>query len=601
MAVEEMGRGPMSMLAPRDPARAPGAGLGFGAVAPRWQLPDSIAAASRTVVGGIARGPRSPHEHSPARPETALTRLAPRQWAGGQHLGRESSAEATIAEEAAAAQLRQETMRPAGRGASNAKAGEGGPPSQAGTAKGGGGGGARGGSRVSQFVGGKGVGNRSKLVIHYAEGESPMNDLVRLGGGQGMDVLVEAVAADSKAEKAGVKPGFALTAMNGRSEFMQLPGWQVRLLLDAPITLGFDPDPVKPQSTKCTEIRLTRAQDQLGIPPRVAVCGPRDKGVLAEEVVFKPGSAPLWISAWGDESISEAPEVAASSGAVRRVYELRRPEAHAIVGHAIRGARALSPDCELPVDNFEADWFTSTGSRAPRRMPRVSLCSLDCVAECVDNDVVVDRLLCERDRGGDAVTPDFGAATAAGDAAAGRAFLSSTAEGGGSSRQWFTPALGPIFGSAWGVSSATGGLPRPAEPVGSPRGIAFGPRSHAVTPRSSRGAALPTVGTIASNKMADEGKSAGSTATLREADLFVGDPGCDGGLGGEPERLPASEGDVGDPRVRLSIPPLGCQRGQGRGSSAATFEQSPETPGGSATSSPGLRDIYAVEVARCQI
>eukprot|EP00405_Crypthecodinium_cohnii_P058497 CAMPEP_0206612164 /NCGR_PEP_ID=MMETSP0325_2-20121206/55792_1 /ASSEMBLY_ACC=CAM_ASM_000347 /TAXON_ID=2866 /ORGANISM="Crypthecodinium cohnii, Strain Seligo" /LENGTH=804 /DNA_ID=CAMNT_0054131735 /DNA_START=199 /DNA_END=2611 /DNA_ORIENTATION=+ len=257
--------------------------------------------------------------------------------------------------------------------------------------------------------------SRSKLVLHYVEGENPMADLVRLGGGQGTDVLVEAVAENSKAERAGVKAGFALVALNGRTEFVQLPGWQVRLLLDAPITLGFDPEPVKPQSMKCTEIRLTRAQDVLGIPPRVAVFGPRDQGVLADEVTFNPGAAPLFISAWSNENVSSNnPEVGATnSRSLRRVYELRRPEAHAIVGRAIRGARALSPDLNWDDDDddesraggggshshsqsgdvvgWQGQWYRTGSSSGSRSHP--ALCSLDCVAECVDHDLVVEQLL----------------------------------------------------------------------------------------------------------------------------------------------------------------------------------------------------------------
>merc|ERR1740129_981388 len=106
---------------------------------------------------------------------------------------------------------------------------------------------------------------------------------------------------------------------------------------------------------KCTEIRLTRVQDTLGIPPRVAVCGPKETGVLAEEVVFKPSSAPLWLSAWGEESLGETPDVAARDS-VPRLYELRRPEAHAIVGDAIRGARDTVDERDMP---FEAEWFAS--------------------------------------------------------------------------------------------------------------------------------------------------------------------------------------------------------------------------------------------------
>ena len=60
-----------------------------------------------------------------------------------------------------------------------------------------------------------------------------MSELVRLTGGQGTLVIVECVAPDSRAHKAGVRTGHALVALNGRNEFMQLPGWQVRLLLEA--------------------------------------------------------------------------------------------------------------------------------------------------------------------------------------------------------------------------------------------------------------------------------------------------------------------------------------------------------------------------------
>jgi len=224
-----------------------------------------------------------------------------------------------------------------------------------------------------------------KVCIHYEEGDHPMAELIRLGGGQGADVLVEAVTPGSKAEKAGIRAGYALTSMNGRSEFMQLPGWQVRLLLEAPITLGFDPEPVQPASMKCTEIRLTRAQETLGIPPRVAVCGPKDSGVLAEEVVFMQNAAPIWLSAWGDEHVGHLPEVGAHDP-IPRLYELRRPEAHAIVGHAIRNVRDKLDETEMP---FEAEWFASAGSQTARRGPAV-LCSADCVTECLESELLMD-------------------------------------------------------------------------------------------------------------------------------------------------------------------------------------------------------------------
>jgi len=229
--------------------------------------------------------------------------------------------------------------------------------------------------------------SRARLTLHYVEGEQPMAELLRLAGGQGTDVIVEAVAPGSKAERAGIKAGWALATMNGRSEFTQLPGWQVRLLLEAPITLGFDPEPVTPQSMKCTEIRLTRVPDTLGIPPRAAVFGPRETGVLAEEVIFKPGSAPLWLSAWGDESLAGSAEVAAHHD-LPKLYELRRPEAHAIVGHAIRGA---CDTVDQSVVAYEAEWFAQVAREGPQRSTSPSaLCSIDCVAECLENEIVLD-------------------------------------------------------------------------------------------------------------------------------------------------------------------------------------------------------------------
>merc|ERR1719181_1621917 len=140
-----------------------------------------------------------------------------------------------------------------------------------------------------------------------------MADLLRLEGGQGASVMVESVATGSKAALAGVRPGYALITMNGRSEFTQLPGWQVRLLLEAPITLGFDPAPQKNQ-IGCTEIRLKRIQDTLGIPSKVAVCGPKEHGVLAEEIIFKPGSAPLFLTTGNCQEINNGSELPLPGG-----------------------------------------------------------------------------------------------------------------------------------------------------------------------------------------------------------------------------------------------------------------------------------------------
>lgn len=269
------------------------------------------------------------------------------------------------------------------------------------------------------------------LTLHYSEGEQPMADLLRLEGGQGASVIVEAVASGCKAALAGVRPGYALVTMNGRSEFTQLPGWQVRLLLEAPITLGFDPAPQKNQ-IGCTEIRLKRIQDTLGIPSRVAVCGPKDHGVLAEQVVFNPGQAPLFLRTGMDEDANGAspftgpwhqassstagsslltpltisgdinaddlycdePSVQEQQRAVSSttrpgkgnpaVYELRHREAQVLVGRAVHGARAVvgtgeEVECIIDSAGIEPRAFS------PWRSP-ISYCSLDCVAECVNTE-----------------------------------------------------------------------------------------------------------------------------------------------------------------------------------------------------------------------
>lgn len=244
------------------------------------------------------------------------------------------------------------------------------------------------------------------LTVHYREGEQPMADLLRLEGGQGAVVTVEAVSSGSKAARAGVRPGYALVTMNGRGEFTQLPGWQVRLLLEAPITLGFDPAPQRNQ-IGCTEIRLKRTTDALGIPSKVAVCGPKETGLLAEQVVFNPGQATLFLktglhSATSFDSVKDTaesgpwppldepfvlnpdPRAPANSSMHKgdsAVYELRHREAQVLVGRAVHGARAEVGS------SLEVEYGAPVGPRqlSPWRSP-TSYCSLDCVAECVSAD-----------------------------------------------------------------------------------------------------------------------------------------------------------------------------------------------------------------------
>eukprot|EP00929_Paragymnodinium_shiwhaense_P059117 TRINITY_DN29593_c0_g1_i1.p1 TRINITY_DN29593_c0_g1~~TRINITY_DN29593_c0_g1_i1.p1 ORF type:complete len:459 (+),score=69.81 TRINITY_DN29593_c0_g1_i1:101-1477(+) len=134
------------------------------------------------------------------------------------------------------------------------------------------------------------------VSVSYTEGEQPMQELQRLEGGEGKHVIVSSVQPDSKAWRAGVRPGHALVALNGRTEFNALPGWQVRLLLEAPITIGFDPVPGRPGGPPAVELRYAPAPNSrsLGLPAGKDVLKPDradDLWVVAEEVVFKPLSA----------------------------------------------------------------------------------------------------------------------------------------------------------------------------------------------------------------------------------------------------------------------------------------------------------------------
>lgn len=123
-------------------------------------------------------------------------------------------------------------------------------------------------------------------MVEYVEGENPMNELLRFEGGDGAHVTVQSVAPGSKAFLMGVRHGHAVIALNGRTEFRKLPGWQVRLLLEAPVVLQFDPSPSPTPVFRNTEIRMARGKESLGIPSLATVLGPSEGGFIAEEVVF---------------------------------------------------------------------------------------------------------------------------------------------------------------------------------------------------------------------------------------------------------------------------------------------------------------------------
>jgi len=186
------------------------------------------------------------------------------------------------------------------------------------------------------------------ITLHYSQGEMPAADLTSLTGGQGSPVVVKMVAPGGKAAKAGVQPGATIHSITGAPNFMQFPGWQVQAMMRPPVAVELHMETkatfaMSPASPRCKEIRLTRKSEQtLGIAPRAGAWNSKDVVMLAEEVVFKPSSAPLWLSTGFDGSFSEGGGRSPSPGSKRptspTVYELRRPEAHRLVQHAARNA-----------------------------------------------------------------------------------------------------------------------------------------------------------------------------------------------------------------------------------------------------------------------
>eukprot|EP00927_Polykrikos_kofoidii_P037661 TRINITY_DN31862_c0_g1_i2.p1 TRINITY_DN31862_c0_g1~~TRINITY_DN31862_c0_g1_i2.p1 ORF type:complete len:701 (-),score=129.64 TRINITY_DN31862_c0_g1_i2:143-2179(-) len=158
-----------------------------------------------------------------------------------------------------------------------------------------------------------------EISLYYHSHEKPMNEFLRMEGGSGMSVIVAEVAEDTKASRAGIKAGYALVKMNGRTEFKQLPGWQVRLLLDAPIALVFDPAPITPMSARCTEIRLNFSpREFLGVPKGKSLFGPKERGFIAEEVVFRRGVTSAYLELPGacaeEQRVVSTASVGAAAG-----------------------------------------------------------------------------------------------------------------------------------------------------------------------------------------------------------------------------------------------------------------------------------------------
>lgn len=174
--------------------------------------------------------------------------------------------------------------------------------------------------------------SKRRICLQYQQDDNPRSDLLTLAGGQGAPVVVQMIAAGGRAEQAGVKPGAVIVAINGSTAFQNFPAWQVRAIIQPPANVEVEQEmQLSPASPRCKEIRLTRKSElQLGIAPKGGAWHPKDNVMLAEEVIFKPRTAPLWLSSFDRAEGQDRP--------ASPIYELRRPEAHRLVNNAVRNA-----------------------------------------------------------------------------------------------------------------------------------------------------------------------------------------------------------------------------------------------------------------------
>uniref|UniRef100_A0A7S1AMR2 Uncharacterized protein n=1 Tax=Noctiluca scintillans TaxID=2966 RepID=A0A7S1AMR2_NOCSC len=130
------------------------------------------------------------------------------------------------------------------------------------------------------------------------------------------------------------------------------------------------PKRVTTDSSVATEICIVRSNSAhgLGVPVRTAVCMDRENGILAEEVVFKPCSAPLFLHVPPDEGLPNLTSIYCSNDAVRaRVYELRQQDATQVVTQAVRRARLVA--YRRLVEDQLSSSFESHGSVFPSEPP----------------------------------------------------------------------------------------------------------------------------------------------------------------------------------------------------------------------------------------
>ncbi|CAE7195374.1 unnamed protein product [Symbiodinium natans] len=392
--------------------------------------------------------------------------------------------------------------------------------------------------------------NKRRIFLRYVQGDAPQIDLANLNGGQGSPVIIQAVTPGGRAEQNGVKPGAVIRSVNASTTFRSFPAWQVRAMLHAPVTVEVEQDMVlSPASPRCKEIRLTRKSElKLGIAPRNGAWSQKDNVLLAEEVVFKPRTAPLWISSYHRDLVGSVPEgrIVVDTIDLPRatspvIYELRRPEAHRLVDNAVRTAWATV--------SKEADHVARVprGSRSRSHSP---FCGLEeCLPQWAGGPMTqspsFDGTWRWPDPGLRPVSPRQRSATSRGGAgnagpgiprsprqwqASGQPPSWAALHGSGqdsppqlpplpaasrgmwqdgvsSPLKWVSPALAPLFGFASASPQSSRGL---RSPSASPRG-----RSSSPKPQKARGdtrevfddehlAAKPVYGTYGADDPADE-------------------------------------------------------------------------------------------------
>uniref|UniRef100_A0A7S1B1I9 Uncharacterized protein n=1 Tax=Noctiluca scintillans TaxID=2966 RepID=A0A7S1B1I9_NOCSC len=114
-----------------------------------------------------------------------------------------------------------------------------------------------------------------------------------------------------------------------------------------------------PDPAPSTEICILRRNIALGVSVRVPVCRAKEHPIIAEEVVFTPDTAPLFLS---------VPDQTERSRCC--VYELRRHEATQIVGQAARRALLVvdSTAARSESDSCAVDREVQAGSREGERL-----------------------------------------------------------------------------------------------------------------------------------------------------------------------------------------------------------------------------------------